>query len=72
MTLNRPQIIKRIVDLLGLNYANHNATPAVKTLLNKNSDEKDRNEDSFYYRSLFGSLSCLDECTRPDVSMAMC
>ena len=49
--------------------ASPKATQAVKPLLNKNTDRKDRNEDSFHCRSVVGSLSHLAGCTRPDVPM---
>ena len=65
MTLKQLQLI--IVDSLGLNDANHKATPVVKPIFNKSTDGKDRNEDSFRYISVVGSLSCLSGCTRPDV-----
>ena len=71
MTLKQPQLIKRIIELLGLNDANPKATLVVKPLLNKNTDRKDIDKNSFYYRSIIGSLLCLAGCTRPDISMAM-
>ena len=43
----------------------------VKTLLNKNTDGKDKNEDSFYHMSIVGSLPCLARRKRTDASMAV-
>lgn len=71
MTLKQPQLIKRIIELMKLRDANPKATPVVKPLLNKNTDGKDRDENSFHYRSAIGSLSYLAGCTRPDISMAV-
>ena len=71
MTLKQPQLIKRIIELLRLTDANPKGTPVVKPLLNKNADGKERNEDSFHYRSVVGSLSYVAGCTRPDISMAV-
>ena len=66
MTLKQPQLIKRIIETLGLTDANPKKTPVVKPLLNKNADGKERNEDSFHHRSVVGSLSYVAGCTRPD------
>ena len=63
MTLKQPQLMKRIIEILGLKDSNPKATPVVKPLLNKNSNSKDRNEDSFHYRSAIGPLSYLAGCT---------
>ena len=71
MTLRQPQLIKKIIKILKLTDANPKSTPVVKPLLNKNSDGKGRNEDSFHYRSAIGALSYLAGCTRPDISMAV-
>jgi len=71
MTLRQPQLIKRIIELLGISDANLKATPVVKPLLNKNTNGKERKDDSFHYRSAIGSLSYLAGCTRSDISMAV-
>ena len=71
MTLKQPQLIKRIAQTLGLEESNTKATPVVKPFLNKNTDGKERSDDSFHCRSAIGSLSCLVGCTRPDMSMAV-
>lgn len=69
--MKQPQLIKKIIELLNLTEANPKGTPVVKPLLNKNTDGKERNEDSFHYRSIIGSLSYVAGCTRPDISMAV-
>ena len=56
---------------MGIDNANPKSTPVVKLLLNKNTNGKDRKNNSFYCRSAIGSLLCLGGCTRPDVSMAV-
>ena len=63
--LRQTQLIKRISD------TNSRATLVVKLLLNKNSNGKERKDDSFHYRSVIGSLSYLAGCTRPDISIAV-
>ena len=54
--------------MLGLNDTNLKGTPVVKPLLSKNTEGKDRSEDSFHYRSVVGSLSYLAGYTRPDIN----
>ena len=70
MTLNQLQLIKIIIELLGAKDANPKANLVVEPLLNKNADEKERNEDSFHHRSTIVCAPCLEGCTRPDASMA--
>ena len=48
--------------------ANPRSVPVAKLLLGKNTDGKDRDGDSFQYRSATCLLQCLDECTRTDTS----
>ena len=71
MTLKQPQLIKRIIVLLRLTDANPKGTPVIKPLLNENVNGKERNKDSFHYRSVVGSLSYVAGCTRPDISMVV-
>ena len=40
MTLKQPQLIERIIELLGAKDTYHKATPVFKLLLNKNTDGK--------------------------------
>ena len=54
---------------MGAKHANPKATPVFKPLLNKNSDRKERNEDSFHCGSTIRSPSCLEGCARPGTSM---
>ena len=71
MTLKQPQLNKRIIGLLKLTEANPKVTLVVKPLLNKNTDSKERNKDSFHYRSVVGLLSHVAGFTRPDVSIVV-
>jgi len=71
MTLRQLQLTKRIIELLGLRNSNPKATLVVKPLLNKNSNGKDRNDNSFHYRLAVGSLSYLVGCTRSNISIAV-
>ena len=55
MTLRQPQLKKKTIEMLGLNDANPKGTPSLKPFLNKNTDGKNRNEDSFHCRLVVGS-----------------
>ena len=71
MTLKQPQLIKRVIDLIELKGTNPKATTVVKPLLNKNTNRKDRDENSFRYRTIIGSLSYLAGCIRANISIAI-
>ena len=66
--MKQPQVIKRTIELLNLQYSNPRATPVVNPFLNKNNNGEDRLED-FHYILAFESLSHLAGYARPDVSM---
>ena len=70
MTLKQPQLIERIIELLDMKDSNPKANPVAKPLLNRNTDVKEINDNSFHHRSAIGSLSWLEGCTRPGTSMA--
>ena len=70
MTLKQSQLIKRIIELIDLNDANPKATLVVKPLLNKNTNRKDRDKNSFHYCLIIGFIPYLAGCTRPDISIA--
>ena len=59
MTLKQSQLIKRIIELMGLKDTNPKATLVVKPLLNKNTNGKDRDKNSFHYCLIIESLSYL-------------
>ena len=71
MILKQSQLIKRNIELIGLNDTNPKATQIVEILLNKNTNWKDRDKNSFYYHSVIVFLSYLVGCTRLDISIAV-
>ena len=50
LALKQLQLIKRIIAIVRVKDASLKATPAVKPLLSKILDEKDRKDDSFHHR----------------------
>ena len=56
---------------MGIDDTNPKSTPVATLLLIKNTNSKDRKDDSFHCRSAIRSLSCLARCTRPDMSIAV-
>ena len=71
MTLKQLQSIKRIIKIIGLKNTNPKAILVVKSLLNKNTNGKERKDDSFYYRSTIRSLLYLAGYTRPNILMVV-
>lgn len=70
LTLKKPQLIKRTIDLFGLTDSNPRSIPVAKPLIGKNADGKDKEGDSFHHRLDVGTFQCLDGFKRPDTSMA--
>ena len=70
--LTQPHLITRILEVLGMDpkTVNPRSTPAVKPVLSKDVQGKDR-KTTWSYRQAVGMLNYLQGTTRPDISMAV-
>jgi hypothetical protein len=73
MALTQPQLIKSILEDLGLQAANvkGQTTPALKTVLIHKDEGGKPHDNSFHYRSVIGKLNFLEKSTRPEIAYAV-
>ncbi len=73
MVLTQPQLIRSILEDLGLQAANvkGRTTPALKTVLIHKDGGGKPHDNSFHYRSVIGKLNFLKKSTRLEIAYAV-